>query len=171
MSSFQKSLAGSDSLRELFLIACKNGEESQVKAALVLGVDVNFKSELRPETGLMLAIRGNHEGVIDILLSNSKIQVNASDKDRASPLALASSLGLASVVAKLGKKPTLKLSVKGVNERAFVGSFDSDQIFGRLLSNVSNWTASLNNKSTPLSLAAQKGDHLYNTIISLCDNF
>ena len=53
MSSFQKSLAGSDSLRELFLIACKNGEESQVKAALVLGVDVNFKSELRPETGLL----------------------------------------------------------------------------------------------------------------------
>ena len=167
MSPFQKSLAGSDSLRELFLIACKNGEEPKVKAALVLGVDVNFKSELRPETGLMLAIRGNHEGVIDILLSNSKIQVNSSDKDRASPLALASSLGLASVVAKLGKKPTLK----GVNEKAFVGSFDSDQIFGRLLSNVSNWTASLNNKSTPLSLAAQKGDHLYNTIISLCDNF
>ena len=154
MSPFQKSLAGSDSLRELFLIACKNGEEPKVKAALVLGVDVNFKSELRPETGLMLAIRGNHEGVVDILLSHPKIQVNSSDKDRGSPLALASSLGLASVVAKLGKKPTLK----GVNEKAFVGSFDSDQIFGRLLSNVSNWTTSLNNKSTPLSLAAQKGD-------------
>ena len=84
----------------------------------------------------MLAIRGNHEGVVDILLSHPKIQVNSSDKDRGSPLALASSLGLASVVAKLGKKPTLK----GVNERAFVGSFDSDQIFGRQLSNVSNWT-------------------------------
>ena len=70
MSPFQRFDTRCDSLRELFLIACKNGEEAQVKAALVLGVDINFKSDPRSETGLMLAIRGNHEGVVDILLTH-----------------------------------------------------------------------------------------------------
>ena len=127
-----------------------------MNAAIVLGVDVNFKSEQRPVPGLMLAIRGNHEGVVDILLSQPKIDINSSDKDNF-PLALASFFGMSSVVAKLGKMPTLR----GVNGKAFVGSFDNDEIFGRLLSTVSKVA---NGKSTPLSLATQKGVYIFSNL-------
>ena len=159
MARSQGSNTVNDSLRELFLKACENGEEAKVNAALVLGVDVNFKSEQRPVPGLMLAIWGNHEGVVDILLSQPKIDINSSDKDNF-PLALASSLGRSSVVAKLGKMPTLR----GVNGKAFVGSFDNDEIFGRLLSTVSKVA---NGKSTPLSLATQKGEYIFEFTITL----
>ena len=147
---------GSDSLRELFLNACKNGEEAKVNAAIVLGVDVNFMSEQRPETGLILAIhgthdeqrpetglisaiRGKHYGVVDILLSHPEIDINLKNSKNNFPLAMASSLGMTSVVAKLGQMPTLQ----GVNDKAHdeLGFF---------------WEFS-RNSGTPLSLATKKG--------------
>ena len=128
-----------DSLSELFLRACKNGKVAKVNAAIVLEVDVNFKNENWPQSGLILAIRGKHEAVVDLLLSQPDIDINAKS-GRTFPLALAASLGLTSIVAKLGRMPSLQ----GVNERAQ----DESDIFGRIFG------MSL---ATPLSLAAKRG--------------
>ena len=50
---------------------------AKVNAAIVLEVDVNFKNENWPQSGLILAIRGKHEAVVDILLSQTDIDINA----------------------------------------------------------------------------------------------
>ena len=123
MASIQGRNTRCDSLSELFLKACKNGELAKVNAAIVLEVDVNLKNENWLQNGLILAIRGKHEAVVDILLSQPDIDINAKS-GRTFPLALAASLGLTSIVAKLGRMPSLR----GVNERAA----DESDIFGRI---------------------------------------
>ena len=124
MASIQGRNTRCDSLSELFLKACKNGELAKVNAAIVLEVDVNLKNENWPQSPpLILAIRGKHEAVVDLLLSQPDIDINAKS-GRTFPLALAASLGLTSIVAKLGRMPSLR----GVNERAA----DESDIFGRI---------------------------------------
>ena len=130
-----------DSLSKLFLRACKNGEAAKVNAASILEVDVNLKNEnCWLQNGLILAIRGKHEAVVDLLLSQPGIDINAKSR-RTFLLALAAALGLTSIVAKLGQMATLQ----GVNERAcdetepLIRSF----AFGLL--------------ATPISLANKRG--------------
>lgn len=94
---------------KLFLDACKEGEESKVNAAIVLGVDVNTKNS----KGLILAILGKHENIVDILLAQPAVDINGKCNDGFFPLAVAASWGLTSVVAKLGRMPALR----GVNDQ------------------------------------------------------
>ena len=138
-----------DSLSELFLKACKNGDVAKVNAAIVLEVDVNIKYENWPQSGLILAIRGKNEAVVDLLLSQPDIDINAKN-GRTFPLAVAASLGLTSIVAKLGRMPSLQ----GVNERAH----DASDIFSRI------FVPSL---ATPLSLATKRGETVMNLQIKL----
>ena len=85
---------------EVFLDACRSGDETRVNFALKLGVDVNT-GDGEGRTGLMLAIWGEHEKIVDILLAHRDIDINATTKRGTSPLSLAASRGLPSVVAKL----------------------------------------------------------------------
>ena len=141
MAPIQSRNTRCDSLSELFLKACNNGEVAKVNAAIVLEVDVNLKNENWLQNGLILAIRGKHEAVVDILLSQPDIDINAKS-GRTFPLALAASLGLTSIVAKLGQMRSLQ----GVNERACDGSdaFRSFFAFFGL--------------ATPISLATKRGE-------------
>ena len=118
MAPIQSRNTRCDSLSELFLKACKNGEVAKVNAAIVLEVDGNFKNEdgngrkSRMRIGRKMAPRGKHEAVVDLLLSQPDIDINAKS-GRTFPLAVAASLGLTSIVAKLGQMDTLQ-GVKGL---------------------------------------------------------
>ena len=88
-----------------------------------------------------MAIRGKHEAVVDILLSQPNIDINATS-GRTFALALVASLGLTSIVAKLGQMDTLQ----GVNERACNESDPLKGLFGFGL------------LATPISLANKRGE-------------
>ena len=55
-------MSGEKTLDEVFSEACENGKEAKVKAAIVLGVDVNTKDAF-DQTGLILATWNQHENV------------------------------------------------------------------------------------------------------------
>ena len=109
-------MSGEKSLNELFLEACENGEVAKVNAAIVLGVDVNTK-DTHSQTGLIWAILRKHENIVDILLAQPAIDINGKDNSGWFPLQVAAGLGLTSVVAKLGRMPSLR----GVNDQGYRG--------------------------------------------------
>ena len=57
---------------------CQNGDLEGVKAALKRGVDVNTKGE-GSQTGLMQAVKKNHNSVVALLLKTPNIDVNHKD--------------------------------------------------------------------------------------------
>ena len=85
---------------EVFLDACRNGDEARVNFAIKLGVDVNT-GDGEGRTGLMWAIWREQETIVDILLAHRDIDINATTRRGTSPLSLAASRGLTSIVAKL----------------------------------------------------------------------
>ena len=106
-------MSGEKTLNELFLAACRNGEDAKVNAAIVLGVDVNTEDATNGWTGLIEAISSEHENVVDILLAHPNIDINGKSNNDSFPLLLAAAHGLTSVVAKLGRMPALR----GVNDQ------------------------------------------------------
>ena len=105
-------MSGRNNLDDLFLEACKNGDEAKVNAAIVLGVEINNK-DADGWTGLLWAIVNKHENIVDILLAHPLIDINGKASSGRFPLPLASLHGLTSVVAKLGRMPALR----GVNDQ------------------------------------------------------
>ena len=111
-------MSGEKTLNELFLAACRNGEDAKVNAAIVLGVDVNTKDTTYGCTGILWAINDKYEDVVDILLAHPNIDINGKANDGGFPLSWAAARGLPSVVAKLGRMPALR----GVNDHGCRGS-------------------------------------------------
>ena len=105
-------MSGRNNLDDLFLEACKNGDEAKVNAAIVLGVEINNK-DADGWTGLLWAIVNKHENIVDILLAHPLIDINGKASSGRFPLPLAALHGLTSVVAKLGRMPALR----GVNDQ------------------------------------------------------
>ena len=106
-------MSGKKTLDELFLEACQDGRGEKVNAAIVLGVDVNTKDASNGWTGLLCGIGSKHENVVDILLAHPPIEINGKDNGGYFPLWYAAERGLTSVVAKLGRMPSLR----GVNDQ------------------------------------------------------
>ena len=58
---------------------CKDGDLEGVKAALQRGADVNTKDG-DGFTGLIRAVRNNHNSVVELLLKTPNIDVNLKDR-------------------------------------------------------------------------------------------
>ena len=67
---------------------CRNGNLEGVKAALKSGTNVNTKNDYG-QTGLIWAVRNNHNSVVDLLLSTPNIDVNLKDNKGGCALHLA----------------------------------------------------------------------------------
>ena len=61
-----------------FVYLCEQGDLEGVKAALERGADVNATDE-NGQTGLMLALRNNHNSEVELLLKSPNIDVNQRD--------------------------------------------------------------------------------------------
>ena len=104
---------------EVFLDACRNGDEARVNLAIKLGVDVNT-GDGEGRTGLMWAIWREQETIVDILLAHRDIDINATTRRGTSPLSLAASRGLTSIVAKLDVRGCWgEPGLVGVNHQGF----------------------------------------------------
>ena len=61
-----------------FGLLCLDGDLEGVKAALARGQDVNGREKFKT-TGLMSAIVGEHDSVVQLLLSQPSLDINSSD--------------------------------------------------------------------------------------------
>jgi len=81
-------------LNNCYITACKNGELDKVKAALLLGCDVNYAhTEEQHDTGLIIAAnRGeSHLPILSTILQTQGVDVNKTDKGNATALMVACS--------------------------------------------------------------------------------
>ena len=93
---------------------CRLGKMEELRELLLAGADPNLRGGRYNRTCLMEAIRANHEEVVDLLLAQPSIEVNAKDNKNITALHLAcrTRTGNIAILSKL-------LAVPGilVNER------------------------------------------------------
>jgi ankyrin repeat protein len=104
------------SLKELFLGACRAGDEARVRAAITLEVDVNVVDSDN-STGLTWAIHNGHEIIMKILLEQLGIDINRVNTLGWFALSLACAHGHVWALAGLARRPGLQ----GLNKQAYQG--------------------------------------------------
>ena len=94
-------------LNNIFLQACQNGVLSQIAQNLFNVVDTsdildtNVIEKVDGNTGLILAVRENHEDVVRFLLENTDIDVNVANKFGYTALMLAAQNGNTNIINML----------------------------------------------------------------------
>ena len=89
---------------------CCDGRVEEVREALAAGADPNARGGLFNRTCLMRAASGNHNGVVELLLSTQGIQVNAKDEDGTTALHLACDSGSLASLALIVSSPGVLLN-------------------------------------------------------------
>jgi len=99
-------------VKELFLEACEGGKLDLVRPLLAHNADVNWKQDKgNLRSGLHLAVRGDHGDLLDLLLSQTGVDVNIRDKYNMTPLMRACGTGLDNMVRKLLKVDGVDLNL------------------------------------------------------------
>ena len=104
------------STKDLFLKACDQGNLGLVRELLALGADVNWRGELenwqlhKGVSGLLLATRGGHEDLLDLLLSQPGVEVNIKSDYSQTPLMVACLIGKENIVRRLLQVPGIQLN-------------------------------------------------------------
>jgi len=89
---------------------CMSGRVEEVREALAAGADPNARGGLRNDTCLMAAASGNHNGVVELLLSTQGIQVNAKNVHGSTALHWACFGGSLASLALIVKSPGVQLN-------------------------------------------------------------
>ena len=87
--------------RDLFLAACERNDLNIVRHLLPLGTDVNCKKDNEGLSGLHFAARENYGDLLELLLSQTGVDVNITTKNSAQPLMLACFCGHDDIVRRL----------------------------------------------------------------------
>ena len=105
------------SLNNVFLQACQNGVLSQISQNLFNVVDTsdtldtNVVEKVDGNTGLILAVRENHEDVVRFLLENTDIDVNVANKFGYTALMLAAQNGNTNIINMLLQQPDIDIDL------------------------------------------------------------
>ena len=105
------------SLNNVFLQACQNGVLSQIAQNLFNVVDTsdtldtNVVEKVDGNTGLILAVRENHEDVVRFLLENTDIDVNVANKFGYTALMLAAQNGNTNIINMLLQQPDIDIDL------------------------------------------------------------
>ena len=105
------------SLNNVFLRACQNGILSQIAQNLFNVVDTsdtldtNVVEKVDGNTGLILAVRENHEDVVRFLLENTDIDVNVANKFGYTALMLAAQNGNTNIINMLLQQPDIDIDL------------------------------------------------------------
>lgn len=113
----EKKLKRSVSSRDMWELCC-DGNLEGVKAALGRGEDVNGRGGYCNGTGLMEAMGGQHDAVVQLLLDQDNIDINCQDRDGRTALHWAAAWGNARAVEKLVNKPGQGLNVRDSDGRS-----------------------------------------------------
>ena len=89
---------------------CISGRVEEVREALAAGADPNTRGGFVNNTCLMVAASGNHNGVVELLLSTQGIQVNAKNETGSTALHKACLRGSLAAIALIVKSPGVLLN-------------------------------------------------------------
>ena len=98
-----------------FLKSCEENDLSSVRLLLLEGVNVNSR---RGMTGLHYVVKENHYGeLLELLLTQSGVNVNIYSKDKHTPLMVACEMGHVNIVRRLSQVPDIQYNCRDLNDR------------------------------------------------------
>ena len=108
-------LSEQTTVKELFLRSCKKNDVSAARYFLSLGADVNWKGVW---AGLHWAARDNFRELLELLLTQTGVDVNITNDCQQTPLMLACSNGHENIVRRLIRMPDIQYHIKDVFGKA-----------------------------------------------------
>ena len=96
-------------------VLCDFGNVEEVRAALQAGGDPNTRGGLLNKTCLMWAIYSNQEEVVDVLLAQPDIEVNAKDNSDSTALHWAVACGNVAILNQLLAAPGILVNERDVD--------------------------------------------------------
>ena len=97
---------------DLFLSACERNDLNIVRHLLPLGADVNCRKDNEGLSGLHFAARDNYGDLLELLLSQTGVDVNIATKKNAKPLMLACFCGHDDIARRLCQVNDIELNCR-----------------------------------------------------------
>ena len=100
-------------MKDLYLQACEENNNSLVRELLSSGADVNWRRDANGWSGLHFAARYNYGELLELLLAQTGVDVNIRDNDNETPLMVACSWGRENIVRRLSQVTDIQLNTGG----------------------------------------------------------
>ena len=107
-----RALSPNISVRDLYLRSCWTNEITKVEQILRLRADVNWKDQ-DGWSGLLIAADKNYRDLLELLLTQTGVNVNITDRYNETPLMLACLMGHENIVRRLCQAPGIELNSRG----------------------------------------------------------
>lgn len=143
--------------KDRFLKAARFDDVKTIQELLGQGVDANTAEPGRGETALMLAVREDSYRVFEYLISHPQIQLDQRASNGDTALMLAAYLGKVDWVAELINAGA-QVNQTGWTALHYAAAIGDEQIIAVLLEYHAYIDAESPNQTTPLMMAARKGD-------------
>ena len=157
ISASLPSAAQTESQITTFTKAAKFDDVSEVKALLKQGVNPNAVDP-NGNPMLLLAIKDGSNGVIDVLLSDKRTDVDLSNKQGETPLMIASIQGDLPVVKLLVKQKSAMVDHIGWTPLHYACTKGHLEVAQYLIASGANVNSESLNGTTPLMMAVQSGN-------------
>jgi len=107
------------SIKELFLQSCQSNDLNKVRYILLLGADVNWRRDdntgLAGWAGLHWAAGRNYGELLELLLTQTGVNVNITDSNNVTPLMFACALGHENIVRRLSQVVGIEYNCRTVD--------------------------------------------------------
>ncbi|TXI94382.1 MAG: ankyrin repeat domain-containing protein [Burkholderiaceae bacterium] len=143
--------------RDRFLMAARVNDAPKIKKMIEQGVNPNLFEPARGETALMLAVREDAYKVFEFLISHPETDLNLRATNGDTALMLAAYLGKVDWVAELINAGA-QVNQTGWTALHYAAAIGDEQIIAVLLEHHAYIDAESPNKTTPLMMAARKGE-------------
>lgn len=144
-------------LREQFLRGARFDDLKTIKGLIAQGLDPNLIEGDRGETALMLAVREDSYQVFQFLIFLPQINLDARANNGDTAIMLAAYLGKVDWVSELIFAGA-QINQTGWTALHYAAAIGDEQIIAVLLEHSAYIDAESPNKTTPLMMAARKGD-------------
>ena len=111
-----RALSPNISVRDLYLRSCWTNEITKVEQILRLRADVNWKDQ-DGWSGLLIAADKNYRDLLELLLTQTGVNVNITDRYNSTPLMMACYKGHKDIVRRLCQVPGIELNIRDVYGR------------------------------------------------------